>query len=320
MSDTQETPNHNWSISLGTLTTVAVCLLLGAAGAEIIRNIAGAEKLSFSTTELIGFVLSVVLSAASIVLAIAAIWMGKVTELAIIRRSDESIRLQNEVFVRTTEALQRIEASTGVTEKRIEDIIQGRVGDLSHKIADIAAGRTGLMRDRASLEDQIRQSILETVRSDRPKKDEIPDEARKKLEERAERYKSFHQALLNAFSNRPNTSTTKLGDGKYKGEGESLFDVIALIDGKKVGASALSRNAADDSDFTAYIALVGRAIVTNVVQYVVFAIDSDSSEHQKYLALIESTLSALKGDPQNRIKVICSDASSLAEAVQAISP
>lgn len=227
MADTTPIAEAKWSIPLGTFTLIVVGVLVGAAGAEVIRNISGEEKLAFSTTELIGFVLSVVLSAASIVLAIAAIWMGKVTEIAIIQRSDESIRLQNEVFVRTTEALQRIEASTGVTEKRIEDIIQGRVGDISHKIAELATRRSGVLRDPASLEDEIRSSILRGVRSDSSTESSKElEEQRKNAQERQRRYREYHQATLNAFVNLPGTKTLKVGDGQYRGTGFDLYDAV----------------------------------------------------------------------------------------------
>jgi hypothetical protein len=312
-------PSTSWSISLKSITLIVVSLLVGGAGTLIVRNIAGTEKLAFTTTELIGFVLSVVLSAASIVLAIAAIWMGKVTELSIIQRSDESIRLQNEVFIRTTEALQRIEASTGVTEKRIEDIIQGRVGDLSHKIADLASGRSGLMRDRASLEDQIRKSILETMSSDSPKGQDSTESRQRQLEQR-NRYKAFHQALLNSFANKSNATTHKLGDGRYQGSNEDLFDVVAEVNGKKIGASAFVGTVEKEPEFTAYLTQVGRALMEGVVQQVVIAVDADPTAYPRYSELVVSSLSVLKGDPQNSVKVVCSTAESLGSAIEAINP
>jgi ABC-type transporter MlaC component len=304
MSEEGEITEAKWSISLGTLTVVAVSLCIGAAAAELLRNISGAEKLTFSTTELVGFVLSVVLSAASIVLAVAAIWMGKVTELAIIRRSDESIRLQNEVFVRTTEALQRIEASTGVTEKRIEDIIQGRVGDISHKIAELATSRTGLMRDRASLEEEIRNSILTTVRPERSTELSLDLEGyRKKTEERQKRYKDYHQTLLNSYANLPTAKTLKLGDGKFKGSGHDLFDVVVEVNGVVIGASAFTEASATDEDFTSYLMRIAHELLANTIQRAVLFIDGDRSEQSKFAARVSAAMSQLKGDPQDRVEV-----------------
>lgn len=315
MSEKHELSEAKWSVSLLQLTLFIVYVLVGAASAEIVRNISGAEKLSFTTTELIGFVLSVVLSAASIVLAIAAIWMGKVSELSVIRRSDESIRLQNEVFVRTTEALQRIEASTGVTEKRIEDIIQGRVGAISHKIAELAAGGPGLMRDKESLEEQIRASILDGVRSGR--KGEPHEKLFNEFEARRKRYKVFHQAMLTAFSNKNNIVTKKLGDGQFQGVGEDIFDVVVEMGELRIGASAFAKRTID-GDFSSYLEKVVRALINNVVAHVFLFVDSKPEEQSTIHKLVSETLSAFKGDPQNHITVLCGDIPDIEAAIQAI--
>ena len=107
-----------------------VFIILGIVGDELVRNILKKESIIFSTISLITFSIGIILSGASIVLAITAIMLGKISENAMIQRSDESIKLQTDVFVKTIEALQAIKASTGVTQKRIEDIISGRVGDI----------------------------------------------------------------------------------------------------------------------------------------------------------------------------------------------
>ncbi len=292
-----------WSISLQHLILAIVYAASGAVVAELVRNVSGAEKLTFSTTELVGFLLSVVLSAASIVLAIAAIWLGKVSELSVIKRSDESIRLQNEVFIRTTEALQRIEASTGVTEKRIEDIISGRVGDISHKIAELTSGRSGLSQDRQSLEEEIKRSILSGVRS--PKEEKEDEKRRKAIIQRRERYKLFHQALLTSFANKPNVTAMKLGDGSFQGEGEELFDVVVEINGKKIAASAIQRPLG--SGFNQYLTQVAEAIASNTISHVYFVIDAPSDQHGKLTEHIHSRLAVFKGDPQSRVFVICGD-------------
>lgn len=315
MPEKNELSEAKWSISLLQLMLFVVFVLVGAASTEIIRNISGAETLSFTTTELIGFVLSVVLSAASIVLAIAAIWLGKVSELSVIRRSDESIRLQNEVFVRTTEALQRIEASTGVTEKRIEDIIQGRVGDISHKIADLASGGSGLMRDRKSFEEEIRRSILEEVNPKR--KDESDDKRKREYEERRARYKTFHQALLAAFANNNNFVAKKMGDGKFEGIGDDLFDVVVEAEGLRLGASAFSQNNIDKS-FPSYLEKVTRTLISKVVSHVLIVVDSKPEELPTIQKIVDETLSVFKNDPQKHITVLCGDITDIEKEVLAI--
>ena len=63
MTEQVQLAEAKWSISLRHLLLAVVFAATGAVAAEIIRNIAGAEKLTFSTAELVGFLLSVVLSA-----------------------------------------------------------------------------------------------------------------------------------------------------------------------------------------------------------------------------------------------------------------
>ena len=195
----------------------------------LVTNAHTGSPSTFTTTELIGFVLSVILSGASIVLAITAIALGKYSELAIMHRSDESIRLQNEVFVKTTDAPQRIESSTGVTEKRIEDIISGRVGDISQQIAEMAIGggkyRT---RDPRNLEENIRKSLLKTIREDKggPADIEARQEKRKKREEERKMYQTAHEKALYAIANMKGIAIEKVGHGNVSESGKELFDGI----------------------------------------------------------------------------------------------
>ncbi len=102
----------SYTVSIKLLGGLLIAYLLGLATHLLARNFFSGQPLTFSTPELINFVLSVLLSGASIFLAIAAIALGRFSEQAIIDRSDESIRLQNAVFQKTTDALQRIESST----------------------------------------------------------------------------------------------------------------------------------------------------------------------------------------------------------------
>ena len=153
-----------WAVSYKQIGLIIFVFMLGIISALLLSNAQTGTPTTFTTTELIGFVLSVILAGAAIVLAISAITLGKSSEQAVIKRSDESIRLQNEVFTKTTEALQRIESSTGVTEKRIEDIISGRAGEISRELAEITIrDRKVLPDDARKLEENIRRSIMHSV-------------------------------------------------------------------------------------------------------------------------------------------------------------
>lgn len=253
MENTQGTfkQKQEWSVTYKQLGVLILAFSLGMISALLFSNASISTDTTFSTTQLIGFVLTVILSGASIVLAIAAIALGKTSEQSVIQRSDESIRLQNEVFQKTMDALQRIESSTGVTEKRIEDIISGRVGDLSQKIAgqiatDKQEAQDGLsaqeigemikktlyqsLREEGVLSQRTTLSIDEEYRfTEMEKKERI----RKK---KIEKYETFHKCLLTSLSSRKDLTSMKMGTGEVNGSGDDLFDGIYLRkDGKRIG-------------------------------------------------------------------------------------
>lgn len=203
---------------------------------------------TFSTSELLGFFLTVILSGASIVLAISAIALGKLSEQEIVRRSDESISLQTEVFAKTTEALQRIESSTGVTEKRIEDIISGRVGDISHRLAQIAS-ENGLSfkRNEKDLEEAIREAISQEIKTNlsdvsvsEPRTARVEGVRKRAAERKNQRqaYEGNHERLMLSLVNRDDMKVVKPPDHGSLGEtGEDFFDAIFLHGDERIGVS-----------------------------------------------------------------------------------
>lgn len=250
MENTQETrkQKQEWSITYKQLGALILAFSLGIIAALLFSNASISTPTQFSTTELIGFVLTVILAGASTVLAITAISLGKSSEQSVIQRSDESIRLQNEVFQKTMDALQRIESSTGVTEKRIEDIISGRVGDLSQKIA----GRIATDKQEAQgvlsaqeIGEMIKKTLYQSLREEGVLGSRYGEERRRLAEaEEEERirqkkikeYETFHKRLLASLSSRDDLTAMKMGTGELGTSGDDLFDGIYLRkDGKRIG-------------------------------------------------------------------------------------
>lgn len=237
-----EKNNSEWVVSYKQIGLLILVFTLGIISALLLANAQTGTSTTFTTTELIGFVLSVILSGASIVLAVSAIALGKTSEQAVIRRSDESIRLQTEVFVKTNEALLRIEASTGVTEKRIEDIISGRAGDLSRQIAEIATdeGKIGYF-DIDKLEERIRTSIAKTISREETVEDrERHQKYREQLMKERETYNRHHNELMYAFANLPETTVEKLGHGtpsECLEGGIEGYDGVFVKNGKRIAIS-----------------------------------------------------------------------------------
>ncbi|MEI8614924.1 hypothetical protein P4S54_15145 [Shewanella sp. PP-He15 brown] len=267
--------NQEWTISYRKLGVVIFAFSLGVITALLISNSQAPSITSFSTTELIGFVLSVILSGASIVLAISAIALGKSSEQSVIERSDESIRLQNEVFIRTTEALQRIEASTGVTEKRIEDIITGRVGDISQKIAGLASeGQLGTRQSKKELEDEIKSTLMSAIKG--TKRTSELDDLDRRMREREEsdnRYEENHRQLMEQIKSIPGLIVGKIGHGSPNKKGDDQIDCIFTLNSERIGVSTF-RSSADQQVLEDYFRGVANQIESNNFSRIVaFAFD-----------------------------------------------
>ncbi|NKB57934.1 MAG: hypothetical protein GKS00_16545 [Alphaproteobacteria bacterium] len=294
----------DWSISIKQIGIIILAFIFGLTTALLFENTKTDVQTNFTTTELIGFVLSVIVSGASIVLAISAISLGRSSEQSVIKRSDESIRLQNEVFTKTTEALQRIEASTGVTEKRIEDIISGRVGDISHSIAELASGkRKGAILDPKELEKEISQSIMRGVRENID-----PSEKERRIQKRKEdesRYEDFHQAVLLGFSNREGVKAQKMDHGHSLGSGDDLFDGIFTLNEKKVGISAFEKGASKNAGrITGYVHRVAKYVLEKAIQHCILVFDAPPQEGKEIIEVISKELNLYKDNQLNHISII----------------
>lgn len=292
-----------WVVSYRQIGLLILVFALGVIFALLLSNAQTGTPTAFTTTELIGFVLAVILSGASIVLAISAIALGKSSEYAVIKRSDESIRLQNDVFIKTTEALQRIEASTGVTEKRIEDIISGRVGDISQKIAEMAtSGGKTLQIDARELEENIWNSIIETIGGNETPKELIERQKRREEKDVQEvKYQESHEKLLYIFANKKDTSVEKIGHGTVPNKGDDLFDGIFRRNGCRVAVSTFRPNARE-SMFASYINSAAESLSKNEVDKILIIL-FDHKADDEIVEKINLQLGLLKEDISSKTDV-----------------
>lgn len=179
-------------------------------------------------------IFSIALSTASIVLAVVAIQLGRSSEQAMIQRSDDSTARSHEIFAKTVEALESIKSSTGVTEKRIEDIIAGRAGELSSVIAERLGEKRGGGEELDA--NAIQQMLRETLASHTPQsaseRDDV-EEKRKELAERRRRqeeiYESMHQSLLEAISQQGGVRAIKAGHGTPSQSQKGTIDGIDAV-------------------------------------------------------------------------------------------
>ncbi len=291
-----EEKKHRGTISIKNLMLFLVVFILGLVTNQIISQVLSGEVTTFTTLDLINFVVTILLSAASIVLAVTSILLGKTAEEELNRKTTESIRLQNEVFMRTNEVLNRIESSTGVTEKRIEDIISGRVGDISSRIAHIATSRSN--KSKKEIENEVKQSIVSGLKKDNEKTEE--ERAIEKIEkERVERYKNFHQLILRAFANRDDTYVIKTLHGSFQSESEGLFDGVYKVGDKIIGVSAMLIELERPETISEYIMKIAKEIINGETSQVyLFLYDAKEEAFTEYY---KKELEILKGNPSERI-------------------
>ncbi len=271
------------SISYQQLGIIAAAFSVGLLVGLFSLSATGSSQTTLTPMALVGFVLSILLGGASIVLAVVAIYLGKSSETALIARGDESVRLQTEIYTKTTDALQRIASSTDVTEKRIEDIINGRVGDISHDLA-----RTLSTRGRQSpehLEENIRRSIAQSMRSQETEAAKI--KAKEDEKEREELYQEAHKKTLIAFANRGEVKISKIEHGNIKEDGEDLFDGLYEANGRKIALSTF-RPDWSSNDIKPFVISAAKQIKSGVVGHVVIILFRHGEMDSRATALQET--------------------------------
>ncbi len=287
-------------ISYKKLGLLLIAFILGIIAFLIFQNILHKEQINISTIELIGFISSLVLSTASVVLAIAAINLGKSSEKIMIERNDKSIEQQNQIFTKTIEVLQRIESSTGVTEKRIEDIIAGRVGLIADKLS------SKNIRDRDKIEQEITKSLTEKLT---PEEEEIRRRNKQEREDAISKYNEYHEGLLVSLSNSDKIKALKLGKhGAYSKEGEDMFDGIFEVKEKKIAISIFSDESIIENiflyGFTEFISKVSHEIDENKIEYFFYISNVQSKTSQKLIEQLEEATKLFKNELKNKIYIL----------------
>jgi len=307
-------------VSFGLLAGLLGAFVGGAVTILLAQNILSKEALTFSTTGLIGFLFGVALAAASTVLSIAAILLGKASEHAMIDRSDVSIGLQNQVFAKTTEALSRIESSTGVTEKRIEDIISGRAGELSRVIAERISSEGGKSPSPAALEREIRESLLSQLSPGVGLQTAARLASRQQSEEEANKaYRKFQNDLLIGIANSGAVKSEKIGDGSWKGLGNDLFDGVFLRGDQRVAVSTFTTHAplanTHVDAFNRFLLSAARELDTGNYGSVIIAFDGALNPEGPYRTTYKEVASLLKPEVVSKILLVDGPDSSALQAV-----
>ncbi len=295
------------SISYKLLGLLVVAFLTGILTTLMVVNVSSETIISFKTLDLIGFTLSVCLAGASIILAFAAIGLGKSSEVVLIKRSDESIRLQNDIYIKTTEALNRIETSTDVTEKRIEDIIAGRAGYIAQET--VKSAKQGA--DPKELEEQIKRSLRESLDFGNTAIKTSEKSRQRELREAA--YQDAHAKIMFAFANKPGVKVVKMRqDGSPTSFGAALFDGIFVSNENKIGVSTF-RSFTPVMGVRTFIFNALEELAKNNISKIYLVLFKDNNE--ELFLEIKSFLEALQKDFSNKIVLLWDDPESLVQHI-----
>ena len=228
------------------LVTILVTFVLGFILGLIAVNFLSDNQMRCSTASIGSFVCTGAVGAAAIILAGITIVLSRSAEDALVKRSDEGIRLQNEVFVRTSEVLSKIQASTGVTEKRLEDIISGRTAVIAEKTFEksFPSGEGELSKEsedrlKKSLAESLKEELLPLISHPAQWEHRLTDyeaNMRRSAEEIQGNWKKFRGAVVAEITKKPNVALVSQAQGDLRaGTMEKFWDAVFEVDGHRFG-------------------------------------------------------------------------------------
>jgi hypothetical protein len=258
------------------------------------------ERIFFSTLDFVNFCFSLALSVASIVLAITAIIMSKNSEHFIVGQNIKNNDLQNDIFRKTLEVLCRIESSSGINEKRIDDIAKSIMS------SPIKGPKE---------ENEIKKIIKEGLYSEGGR-GEI-EERKKRLEEitvARKRKGEFQSKILAKIANIGSVKAEKIGDGSFDSLGDDLVDGIFHCNGKRFSVSTFyipepdktfdSMTGLDRDTFENYFKSLVKELVENRFDQSFLVFSEKITAESDFMKLFKQTLATTKDEIVERIVII----------------
>lgn len=264
--------------------------MLGIVSILTIKNYLQSEIINFSTLDLLNFVFSIALSASAIVLAITAIILSKNSEQFISHQNNESRDLQNEIFSRTIEVLGEIRSSSGITEKRIDDI--------SKKIADVPRLTGGGREEK--IKEIMRRDLLSTT----SQLDKFKEKENKKEEE-------FKNEVMLKIANTERVIAEKIGEGDFDESGKELVDGLFSLDAKKFSVSTFYINDHDgvfdvfgQDTYKDYFLSLLREISSGTFFKSFLIFNKKVEEDPSFVELYKKTRSLLKDEIKDKLVIV----------------
>lgn len=252
----------------------------------IVQNLIGKETITLSTLDIINIIFSVALSGASIFLAIVAINLAKESEKILIDRNQKSIEFQNNLFIKTSAILTKIESSTGVTEKRLEDLIAGRAGKAAQSLLPNSKVASPMMRKE--LENRIKTSFLEEP----------------SVGKHGKEYDEFLKSTLNETSKIKGISVIKSGTGDFGEKGNDLVDGVFNFKNIKFSVSVFfSKNIFDFESIEEYIFSLAKELKNKEFDLAFLVFDEELNKENKYYKSMENQLNIIDQTIKKKIVI-----------------
>jgi hypothetical protein len=286
------------SIRYSYVVTAILFLFVGIFFTLIIKNYIDGEKIVFSTLDLINLIFSVGLSTASIVLAVTAIILSKKSEQSIISRNDEAIRYQDDIFNKTIGVLSKIETSTGISERRIDDIAQ--------ELRRVQMSKPG----SESKDDQVKGVLRRALHSLSDK-----DDFKRPLI-------SVKDTKQEEFTKIEGVMVVKVGSGDFDELGEEMVDGIFSMEGKRFSVStfychgtAKIINFVDLDTYRQYFLNLASEISKNTFEKSFLVFSKDVDKEVEFKKLFDQTLSILDSKISKKIVLIPGQTGEISEKI-----
>jgi len=245
--------------------------------------------------------------------------------------------LQTDVFVRTNEVLSKIQSSTGVTEKRIEDIISGRTAVIASEVIDKSMTKGAKTFATENIE-QIKKDLAESLRNEllpllsrsssgteeRLTELEVKQKHRKDIRNKWARFRS---SLVAEASKHTGIQIKSESEGALNSNTpEQFWDAVFIIDDKLYsleshiteqlydteGSFSLLLN--EQSERFNYASKISWRVSQDNIQVLILAWDNDVSEEpaiKEIIALVKKSnpmvdIRLIHGTPEAIIKSLAS--------------
>lgn len=210
-----------------------------------------------------------------------------------------------------------------MTEKRIEDIISGRVGALSQRLAETAlgAGGSGRFRSKEALEEEFRKTITQELEPELSAADKERFRREAAQEERAlKEYQKFHQAVVNEFANHPGIKVEKIGDGSFDEKGDDLVDGVFTIGQNRLAVITLSTSDIlkdqFQNGFAKFLRDVAKEIKKETFTKAIVCFDDELVADDRQAKIIAKVKEQIGADIMNNIMIIAGSKDTVIPKIQ----